>query len=664
MSKECVFVFVVCGAREHIDALDYSLAALQKFSTKRILVLTDNSRNEVPIDYGGVIDILTPEKLNHHQASIYLKTGLYKYLPKGNLYCYLDTDVVALSNTVDGIFTEYQPPIIFAPDHCLMDKFSPSAVNCGCTEEFRTRTNELRFLFKRHRHLMRQPENEDKKKVLVKKLDDIKKDKLAYKLLSFRFNLSRYKFRLDDDNFLDKRRQFWHDAKGNAVLYVKEDTAIQDIEISTDYRCDISKDHLWTYRNKPVFNFCCNHLAEQIQTTFGVIISNKKWQHWNGGVFLFDERGYDFLNRWHDKTMQIFALSEWKARDQGTLIATAWELGLQNHPTLPYRFNLIADYNHHALKHLGELTFEVGEQRETVKPDFIHVYHHWADHAWDVWQAIEKHIGLSLEPEEKTVHGLWIGDTLSPIELLTIHSFLDKGHSFKLWLYDELKTKLPVGVLTGDANEIIPREKVFRYKNKSQFGHGKGSVAGFSDIFRYKLLFEHGGWWVDMDITCLKKFDFDKPYFFRKHHNLNVVGNVMKCPKGSLLMKRCYDEAITEIDEHNTDWHKPIDILNKHIDALQLNGYIVKDCSNDDRWDDTSRFIYRNEDYPDHWYFIHWQNEEWRNKQLDKSTFYHHSTLSEMLCNFGLHMRPANLFAQWKNEVLFSQFVRKLRERL
>jgi hypothetical protein len=139
---------------------------------------------------------------------------------------------------------------------------------------------------------------------------------------------------------------------------------------------------------------------------------------------------------------------------------------------------------------------------------------------------------------------------------------------------------------------------------------------------------------------------------------------VMKCPKGSLLMKRCYDEAIAEIDEHNTDWHKPIDILNKHIDALQLNGYIVKDCSNDDRWDDTSRFIYSNEDYPDHWYFIHWQNEEWRNKQLDKSTFYHNSTLSDMLCKFGLHTRPANLFAQWKNEVLFSQFVRKLRERL
>lgn len=664
MNKNQVFVFVVCGGAEHIDALHYSLKALKKYSSKRIIILTDSKRNEIAVEHDDVTDVKTPENLNHHQASIFLKTAIHRFVPQGNTYCYLDTDVIALSNGVDKIFNEYQPPITFAPDHCLIDKFSPSAVNCGCTEEFRTRTNELRFLFKKHRHLMRQPENEGKKEMLVKKLDDIRKDKLAYKLLSVRFNLSRYKFRLDNDNFLDKRSQFWHDAKGDVVLYEKEDNAILEIESATDYRCDLSKNHLWTYKGRKVFHIQCDHLVEQIQKTFGINVAHKQWQHWNGGVFLFDERGYDFLNRWHEKTMRIFTLPEWKTRDQGTLIATALELGLQNHPTLPYKFNLIADYNHHALKHLGELTFEVGDHKEIVKPDFIHVYHHWADHEWDVWQSIEKHTVLSIEPEEKTVHGLWIGDALSPMELLTIHSFLDKGHSFKLWLYSELKTKLPEGVLTGDANEIIPREKIFRYKNKSQFGHGKGSVAGFSDIFRYKLLYEYGGWWVDMDITCLKKFDFDKPYFFRKHHNLNVVGNVMKCPKGSLLMKRCYDEAIAEIDEHNTDWHKPIDILNKHIDALQLNGYIVKDCSNQDRWDDTSRFIYSNEEYPDHWYFIHWQNEEWRNKQIDKSTFYHNSTLSEMLCKFGLYKRPANLIAQWKNEVLFSLFVRKLRERL
>jgi len=664
MSQESIFVFVVCGGKEHIDALHYSLAALKKYSSKKIIVVTDTSRNETAIVHESIIDEQTPTNINHHQASIFLKTSIHRYLPSGNLYCYLDTDVVALSHNVDEIFTKYQPPIIFAADHCLMDKFSPSAVNCGCAEEFRTRTNELRFLFKKHKHLMRQPENEQKKKVLVKKLDDIKQDKLNYQLLSLRFNLSRHNFRLDADNFLDKKRQFWYDAHGNAVLYEKEDNAIQEIESTTDYRCDVNQNHLWTYQGKKVFRIQCDHLSEQIKKTFGIAIEDKQWQHWNGGVFLFDDAGHDFLDSWHKKTMEIFKLPEWNTRDQGTLIATAWEMGMQGHSTLPYRFNLIADYNHHALHHKGNLIFAVGNQKEEVKPEFIHVYHHWADHDWDVWQAVEARTGIYTEPESKTVHGLWIGDTLSPLELLTINSFIDKGHEFKLWLYDEMKTQLPPRVLIGDANEIIPSEKIFRYKNISQFGHGKGSVAGFSDIFRYKLLYEHGGWWVDMDITCLKKFDIDKSYFFRKHHNLNVVGNVMKCPKGSLLMKCCYEDAIAEIDEHNTDWHKPINILNKHIDALQLNNYIVKECSNQDRWDDTGRFIYGNEEYPDHWYFIHWQNEEWRNKKIDKSKFYHYSTLAELLYKYRLLQRPANLFAQWKNEILFSPLFTKLRERL
>lgn len=664
MSNKNIFVFVVCGATEHIDALHYSLSALKQYTKNDVLVITDTSRNEVAVQYHNVMDVRTPEHFTHHQASIYLKTSIHRYVPLENTYCYLDTDVVALSEKVDEIFSHYQPPIIFAPDHCLMDKFSPSAVNCGCAEEFRIRTNELRFLFKKHRHLMRQPENEEKKKVLLQKLDDIKKDKFTYKLLSLKFNLSRHQFRLDDDNFLDKRRHFWHDAQGNAVLYEKEDSAIAEIESTTDYRCDLSNNHLWTYRGRKVFHIQCNHLAEQIEKTFGIAISNKQWQHWNGGVFLFDKRGHEFLNRWHEKTKKIFSLKEWKTRDQGTLIATAWEMGLQHHPTLPLRFNLIADFNRQALKHKGDLIFELNEQKVEIKPDFIHVYHHWADHDWEVWRAVENHTGLRIKPEVKTVHGLWIGDMLSPLELLTIHSFLDKGHEFKLWLYDELKTPLPKGVLIGDANDIIPREKIFRYKNKSQFGHGKGSVAGFSDIFRYKLLHDHGGWWVDMDITCLKKFDFDKPYFFRKHHSLNVVGNVMKCPKGSLLMKRCYEEAVVEIDENNKDWHKPIDILNKHIDALQLNGYIVEDCSNQDRWDDTRRFVYSNEEYPDHWYFIHWQNEEWRNKQLDKHTFYHISTLAELLYKYRLYERPKNLLMQWKNELQFSSFIRKIKEHI
>jgi hypothetical protein len=133
---ENIFVFVVCGAREHIDSLHFSLVALRKFSDKRVLIVTDMRRNEIPVVHDDIIDITTPPKYNHHQASIYLKTGLYKFLPKGNNYCYLDTDVVALDDNVDEIFNEYTSPITFCTDHCVLEEFSPSAINCGCYEAF------------------------------------------------------------------------------------------------------------------------------------------------------------------------------------------------------------------------------------------------------------------------------------------------------------------------------------------------------------------------------------------------------------------------------------------------------------------------------------------------------------------------------------------------
>lgn len=260
-----------------------------------------------------------------------------------------------------------------------------------------------------------------------------------------------------------------------------------------------------------------------------------------------------------------------------------------------------------------------------------------------------------------TFNGLWIGNKLSPIELLTIHSFLNFGYHFKLWIYEPLQNELPENLELCDANEIIPRNKIFFYKNKSQFGIGKGSVAGFSDIFRYKLLYEYGGWWVDMDITCLKNIDFTEPYFFRNHHNLKVVGNVMKCPKHSDLMKFCYDEAIATIDEHNTDWHKPIDILVKHIELLKLENYIVKDCSNMDMWHDTSRFIFTDERQPDNWYFIHWQNEEWRSKKLSKLFFYPNSLLENLLVKYGLYQQPKTFREKLKRDILLSKAARLIK---
>jgi hypothetical protein len=395
MSAKNVFVFVVCGSREHIDALHYSLQALKNSSANEIAIITDSTRNEAPIKHGWIVDIVTPKNLSNHQASIFLKTAIHKYLPAENNYCYLDTDVVALNKKVDEIFREFAAPIIFAKDHCLMDRFSPSAITCNCKKEFDEWEAELKSLFLRYKDLSRVPENLEKKKMLLQKFDEMKKHKLSYALTSLRFWLAGEKFQLDDDTFYDKKNFVWHDKNFHPIIFEKDvGGAIEAIETTTPYRCNRENTKIWTRNGKNVFDCRCNHLQEQIEKTFAINITEPEWQHWNGGVFLFNEQSHNFLNAWHEKTLLTFSLPEWKTRDQGTLIATVWQLGLQNHPTLPTSFNLIADYDHRHMQYLGNLKFKFESSEEISEPNFIHVYHHWGDKSWDVWNAVEAKTGI------------------------------------------------------------------------------------------------------------------------------------------------------------------------------------------------------------------------------------------------------------------------------
>lgn len=210
------------------------------------------------------------------------------------------------------------------------------------------------------------------------------------------------------------------------------------------------------------------------------------------------------------------------------------------------------------------------------------------------------------------VNGMWVGKELGNMELLTINSFVDHGHEFHLWAYDDIETKLPDGVVVRDAREILKEEKVFHYPKDSDIDmeFGKGSYAGFSDIFRYKLLYELGGWWVDMDVTCLQSLrglDYDG-YFFRNHWDLPLVGNIMKVPPGSELMERCYREASENITKDNREWHKPIWILCDAVKDLGLSTYVRYGLGSIDHICELELYFSKKIRLPDAWYFVHWMN--------------------------------------------------------
>jgi hypothetical protein len=95
----------------------------------------------------------------------------------------------------------------------------------------------------------------------------------------------------------------------------------------------------------------------------------------------------------------------------------------------------------------------------------------------------------------------WFGDCLPLYQQLAAKSFFDFGHEYVLYAYK--KFDVPAGVELRDANDILPESRLFFYGERA--GVGRGSIAGFSNLFRYNLLHQKGDWWVDADVVCLSK---------------------------------------------------------------------------------------------------------------------------------------------------------------
>jgi len=105
-----------------------------------------------------------------------------------------------------------------------------------------------------------------------------------------------------------------------------------------------------------------------------------------------------------------------------------------------------------------------------------------------------------------TVEMFWHGPALSRLERLCMTSFIAHGHHVRLHTYQEPQG-VPPGVEVTDANRILSERYLFRHARS-------GSVSAFADWFRYVLLHEHGGIWVDTDVVCLKPLHYSQPLLF------------------------------------------------------------------------------------------------------------------------------------------------------
>ncbi len=93
----------------------------------------------------------------------------------------------------------------------------------------------------------------------------------------------------------------------------------------------------------------------------------------------------------------------------------------------------------------------------------------------------------------------WHGPSLSLYESACLKSFVRQGIEVRLHTFNE-HLRAPEGVKIVDARLLADESEVLAY---TQGGHA-GSIAAFTDIFRYRVLQKQPGWWFDTDVVCLK----------------------------------------------------------------------------------------------------------------------------------------------------------------
>jgi hypothetical protein len=435
------FVFVVCGGEPHRAELTRALAHLDRFAAVPALVVTDRRRTP-GIDAAGaaeVVDVATDPAVDDRTAALLLKTSLPRHLPPGFLYCYLDSDVLAVKPGADQAFLYRFGDVTFAPDHCRLRAYSPHAVACGClTEASERRAARLDGLLRRfeaetprelvplRRRLLAELARGEERRQHPPAWLERRRANVERRLARYRDRPLRLLFwlaagaaprfglrvaldlwrRRDPDAVLlpapgdqaaairaalgcewRAEEHRYRDGAGRTVLV---DIPWHVAQVSP-FRFDAAAG-VWTDgAGEAVFHAGCDHLRAAIAERLGVAIDEPDWQHWNGGVFLFDHRAAPFFETWNAMTRAVVADPRFRPRDQGALVAAVWRHGLQRQATLPVEFNYLADYQKPGLEIDPERGFTVDGERY-VRPFFAHVYHHFGDRDWPVWRWIEAQV--------------------------------------------------------------------------------------------------------------------------------------------------------------------------------------------------------------------------------------------------------------------------------
>ena len=238
----------------------------------------------------------------------------------------------------------------------------------------------------------------------------------------------------------------------------------------------------------------------------------------------------------------------------------------------------------------------------------------------------------------KEVSSLWIGDSITDLERVCIKSFIDHGYTFNLYTYSPEINNLPPGVNLKNGNQIVSKEKIFFY----QSGFNKGSVSGFSNLFRYKLLYENGGVWVDTDIALLKPdLNFQKRNVFTTEVGEPPDGKfasaLMKVQAGCPVMRECLKEFKNVNNDQIQHGETGPELVSEKLEETGLKKDNRVELKSRKEyfpiyWEDVKRIFYDEIRIKESWKTLHFCNAWITNKlSLNKNDSFPHWSIFERL---------------------------------
>src|SRR6478609_9070563 len=164
-------------------------------------------------------------------------------------------------------------------------------------------------------------------------------------------------------------------------------------------------------------------------------------------------------------------------------------------------------------------------------------------------RELQAFMAENLDPDpgrsDHVVRCFWHGP-FSPYEALCLSSFVGAGIAVELFSEAPVPG-LPAGVTRRDAREILDRNvAVYRHEFDGP------SPSLHSNHFRYALLEQCGGWWIDTDVMLLAASLPAADIFVARQSDHELNGSAMRFPPQHPLMKAARERTAEVLE--NARW--------------------------------------------------------------------------------------------------------------